>query len=456
MPMPRNRGGWPTWRQAALVPGCCSAALFDPDKDIVRSEKPRRGLTALGCLLPALGVDGEDGQILIAPAPDALAGIDSASFGPARIRVHVTGPGREQAARLAADDRAPRLSSGGGGGSPPMLALAERGTAAARTLSYAALADYRRCGYRFLAERVLQIGREGEATVASPEGPSPPRPGGMGFGRAVHELLEWSARSSWRSPPEAIVAATLRREGFEPGVDASAAELVDGWLGSDLLAGLRDAEATFRPEVPFRIQLGAGTVIRGTIDLLVIRPGEPPMFVDYKTDSISAAGPVLPPAYELQRFLYAAAIAESTGGDRVASAYCFLQAPARTRRRDARAGGDRRRPGRGRGARRPDPRGGLRARPRSPAPPSATTARPGLASVPTPPSSRSEPARERGGLRLRVARLGGERRRDARQATPWNRGPPSCAAGADRSRSRVTTGAARRRSPASTTARSRS
>ena len=209
-----------------------------------------------------------------------------------------------------------------------MLALAERGTAAARTLSYAALADYRRCGYRFLAERVLQIGREGEATVASPEGPSPPRPGGMGFGRAVHELLEWSARSSWRSPPEAIVAATLRREGFEPGVDASAAELVDGWLGSDLLAGLRDEEATFRPEVPFRIQLGAGTVIRGTIDLLVIRPGKPPMFVDYKTDSISAAGPALPPTYELQRFLYAAAIAESTGSDRVASAYCFLQAPA--------------------------------------------------------------------------------------------------------------------------------
>ena len=224
------------------------SGLFDPDKDVVRSEKPRRGLTALGCLLPALGVDGEDGQILTAPAPDALAGIDSASFGPARIRVHVTGPGREQAARLAADDRTPRPSGGGGGGSPPMLALAERGTAAARTLSYAALADYRRCGYRFLAERVLQIGREGEATVASPEGPSPPRPGGMGFGRAVHELLEWSARSSWRSPPEAIVAATLRREGFEPGVDASAAELVDGWLGSDLLAGLRDAEATFRPE----------------------------------------------------------------------------------------------------------------------------------------------------------------------------------------------------------------
>jgi ATP-dependent exoDNAse (exonuclease V) beta subunit len=302
------------------------SGLFDPDKDIVRSDKPRRRLSALGCLLPALGVDGEDGQIITTAAPDALAGIDASSFGPARIRVQVTGPGREQAARLAADDRMQHPSGEGGGGTPPMLVLAERGTAAARTLSYAALADYRRCGYRFLAERVLQIGREGEATVASPEEPAPRRPGGIGFGRAIHELLEWSARGSWRSPSEALVAATLRREGFEPGTEANATELVDGWLRSKLLAGLRDAGATFRPEVPFRIRLGTGTVIRGTIDLLVTRPGEPPMFVDYKTDSISEA-PALPPVYELQRFLYAAAIAESTGSDRVATAYCFLQAP---------------------------------------------------------------------------------------------------------------------------------
>jgi hypothetical protein len=126
------------------------------------------------------------------------------------------------------------------------------------------------------------------------------------------------------------VATTLHREGIDGEAGARAAELVAGWLDSEFLAELRGADATFRPEVRFRIGLGGSiaTVIRGTIDLLVSRPGEPPLFVDYKTDAISDSGPVLPPAYELQRLLYAAAIAEATGAERVASAYCFLQAPA--------------------------------------------------------------------------------------------------------------------------------
>jgi hypothetical protein len=211
-----------------------------------------------------------------------------------------------------------------------MLALAERGTAAARTLSYAALADYQRCGYRFLAERILRLGGDGDGIAAGPDGGGARRSGGLGFGRAVHELLEWSARSSWRPPPAELVATTLHREGIDGEAGARAAELVAGWLGSELLAELRGGDATFRPEVRFRIGLGGSiaTVIRGTIDLLVSRPGEPPLFVDYKTDSIAAGGPVLPPAYQLQRLLYAAAIAEATGAERVASAYCFLQAPA--------------------------------------------------------------------------------------------------------------------------------
>jgi hypothetical protein len=71
-------------------------------------------------------------------------------------------------------------------------------------------------------------------------------------------------------------------------------------------------------------------VIRGTIDLLVERPGRPPMFVDYKTDRVDpGSGPELSSAYAMQRLLYAAAIAEATGAGLVESAYCFLQAPGR-------------------------------------------------------------------------------------------------------------------------------
>ncbi|HET6830334.1 MAG TPA: UvrD-helicase domain-containing protein [Solirubrobacterales bacterium] len=303
------------------------SGLFDPNKDLAASEKPRRQLTALACLLPALGVDGSDGQIVTAPAPEALGGVAESTFAAAPIRVHVTGAGREQAAGLTVDERAPRRVSAARGGTPPMLALAERGTAAARTLSYAALADYQRCGYRFLAERILRLGRDGDGNAAAGDGGSPPRPGGLGFGRAVHALLEWSARSSWRPPSEELVATTLGREGFAGDTAESASDLVAGWLNSELLAELRAVNATFRPEVRFRIGLGDATVIRGTIDLLVSRPGEPPMFVDFKTDSITGPGPVLSPTYELQRWLYAAAIAEATASAEVVSAYSFLQSP---------------------------------------------------------------------------------------------------------------------------------
>lgn len=205
-----------------------------------------------------------------------------------------------------------------------MLALAERGTAAARSLSYAALAEYGRCGYRFLAERVLRLGADEAAGVPGADG----KPSGMGFGRAVHELLDEAARASWRPPsPEAVAAAT-GREGFVANEAERAAALVGAWIASPLLAELRDEGAEFRPEVPFRIGLGAETVIRGTIDLLVERPGRPPLFVDYKTDRVEpGSDPVLPAAYEMQRLLYAAAIATATGAERVDSAYVYLQAP---------------------------------------------------------------------------------------------------------------------------------
>jgi len=307
------------------------SGTFNPDKDLEPSEEPLRKRSAIGWLLPALGVAGEDGQVVRVDAPGALEGIDAAGFGPARIRISVATAGAEQARRLSADRRAARAAADPAPGTPPMLALAERGTAAARTLSYAALAAYKRCGYRFLAERALQLGRESEATVSGPDGPLPPRPAGtggsLGFGRAVHELLEWSARNGWPEPPGALVSATTRREGLDAAASEHAAAMVEAWLGSELLGELRAKGARFRPEVPFRIALAGGTVIRGTIDLLVERDGREPMFVDYKTDRVEAGPPVLRPDYELQRHLYAAAVAAATGSASTTAVYCYLQAP---------------------------------------------------------------------------------------------------------------------------------
>ncbi len=304
------------------------SGTIDPEKDLEAGDRPLRRQSALGRLLPALGVSGEDGQVVAADPPAALPGLAAGPFEPGRIAVRMTGPGAGAAAALAYDRRRPAAAASAGGGRPPMLALGERGTAAARNLSYAALADYERCGYRFLAERVLRLGGGAEPDAGNPEAAG--RRSGIGFGRAVHELLEWSARNSWRQPGDEAIAAATRREGFGAAEAERAGELVAAWTGSSYLAGLRDAGAGFRPEVPFRIGLGEQTVIRGTIDLLVTRPGEPPLFVDYKTDRVEpGADPELPAAYAMQRLLYSAAIAAAGGAERVDSAYCFLQAADR-------------------------------------------------------------------------------------------------------------------------------
>jgi RecB family exonuclease len=104
--------------------------------------------------------------------------------------------------------------------------------------------------------------------------------------------------------------------------------MVAGWLGSGLLAELRATPGiAFRPEVPFRLALTGGTILRGTIDLLATSPAGITI-VDYKTDRIDGDPPAeLDEGYLIQRALYAAAVAEAAGAESVRSAYVFLERP---------------------------------------------------------------------------------------------------------------------------------
>jgi hypothetical protein len=150
----------------------------------------------------------------------------------------------------------------------------------------------------------------------------------------VHALLEWSQANGWRKP----TAELARRHALAAGLDLETAEAeellgpVRDWLGSPLREEIAGA-ARVRAEVP--ILLGAGgTVLRGSIDLLVERDGAPPLVVDYKTDRLRGEDPAARAAhYEIQRSIYALAAAESLGADEVEVAYVFLEhvdAPART------------------------------------------------------------------------------------------------------------------------------
>lgn len=324
------------------------SGLFDPIDVEGGHPEPQPRHSVLARLLPALGVDGSEGQLLELPAARPRGDLE-ASFEPAVAAVRVNRAGPQAAATLAfdrRDDEQPDAEVPGG--RPPLLALSERSGSAARNLSYAALADYSRCGYRFLIERVLGLGSDSEPAAAGGgrgEGPDPPEeptPGptenvlakpargtALGLGRAVHELLEGSARNGWNRPTSERVVAALAREGGDPTAAARAAALVDGWLDSSLRAELVEQGAAFRGEVPFRVELAAGAVLRGTIDLLCERAGEPPLVIDYKTDAaVPGAGGELSSGYKIQRALYAHAVAAASGAERVASAYVFLADPA--------------------------------------------------------------------------------------------------------------------------------
>jgi ATP-dependent exoDNAse (exonuclease V) beta subunit len=146
----------------------------------------------------------------------------------------------------------------------------------------------------------------------------------------VHALLEWSQGNGWREPSVELARRHALAAGLDPertGTESLLAPLRE-WLGSPLREQI-EAEATrVRAEVPILLGLG-GTVLRGSIDLLVERGEAPPLVIDYKTDRLAGADPAERAGrYETQRAIYALATAESLGAPEVEVAYVFLERPA--------------------------------------------------------------------------------------------------------------------------------
>jgi ATP-dependent helicase/nuclease subunit A len=194
-------------------------------------------------------------------------------------------------------------------------------------LSYSALSSYENCGYRFYVERVLGIGEpdlasggDGDESSAAPE-----LRRRFGPGVAVHALLEWSARNRWREPDVDRAAKALTEQGLEGSDEqiAMALELTAAFLGSGLRGEIGDARVS--AEVPFVLSV-AGTLVRGSIDLLVERPDGSVLVVDYKTDRLNGRDPSETASrYSVQRDLYA--LAAAARGTPVETAYVFLEQP---------------------------------------------------------------------------------------------------------------------------------
>ncbi|MGZ5375414.1 MAG: UvrD-helicase domain-containing protein, partial [Solirubrobacterales bacterium] len=294
------------------------SGTFNPKN--LKAEPIRRKPIALQLIRGLLDGEVEEREVEV---PAAGEGHPSG-----RLRLSVSSPGPGAGAKLLTP-REPVTAPAPAGDSKPPLGRPQTPPALLGSLSYSALSQFKRCGYRFYVERVLGIA-EPERTEADPGGgegddaPVEPRRR-FGPGVAVHALLEWSARNGWRDPGPERAAASLRGQGLE-GSEAQtkrALKLVGAWLGSPLREQIEGAKV--EAEVPFVLSV-SGTLVRGEIDLLVERPDGSTLVVDYKTDRLDGVDPLEAAGrYEVQRDLYA--LAAAARGAPVETAYLFLERP---------------------------------------------------------------------------------------------------------------------------------
>jgi ATP-dependent helicase/nuclease subunit A len=220
---------------------------------------------------------------------------------------------------------------------PPAPAVAPAVTAAPLTLSYSALAEYQRCGYRFYAERVLGLAPEPESDRSGPRDDIPaPRAGAHGPGRPAaergilaHALLEvLDFRRAQLPSPDALARICAGR-GLAP-ADGSEleqlSELVRDFGQSDLCARLARATQV-RREQRFSFGLGGELLMTGALDV-VARERAGMLVVDYKTDGLGdrPAAAVVAREYATQRLVYALAVLLA-GAARVEVAHVFLERP---------------------------------------------------------------------------------------------------------------------------------
>ena len=310
-------------------------------------KETKPGTPVIERLVDALGVPRDaDATVPVAP-PEPRPGLE-AEFPPSEVAVRVNLPSPERAAELRALQRQKAAERGLGEGPPPLV---ERRPpiVPSRPLSYTAISAYKECPYRFYMERVLGLAQ----SESQPQGEGEPsaREERTARGAAVHALLEWSQANGWAEPSEELAIRHAAAVGVGTGIpspDTSrlwldvecpergspsprlAQELLDPvrqWLNSPLRKQVAAEATRVRAEVPLLLGIGE-TVLRGSIDLLVEREGAPPLVIDYKTDRLNGADPAGRAAkYEVQRSIYALAVAEALDAPEVEVAYVFLERP---------------------------------------------------------------------------------------------------------------------------------
>ncbi len=190
---------------------------------------------------------------------------------------------------------------------PALAAIPAAPPVPLRRLSYSALSLYRRCGYRYFAQRVLGL-PEPERAAAEGGGLDP-----LELGDAVHLELE-RADGRWRDRyPHASPENEERIGGF-----------VAAW-GASPLRGRVDELTDARHEVGFAFEVD-GVLLRGRFDLYGHLGDGTVLIVDFKTNRLGerTAQDVMDGAYAEQVKTYALAALRS-GAPAAEIAYAFLE-----------------------------------------------------------------------------------------------------------------------------------
>jgi RecB family exonuclease len=190
---------------------------------------------------------------------------------------------------------------------PPLAPIPAAPAVPLRRLSYSALSLYRRCGYRYFAQRVLGLPEPERAAV---EGGGLD---GLELGDAVHLELE-RADGRWRDRyPHATPQDEERIAGF-----------VEAWGGSPLRGRVEELTDA-RNEVAFAFEVD-GVLLRGRFDLFGHLADGTVLIVDFKTNRLGdrTAQEVMDGAYAEQVKTYALAALRS-GAPAAEIAYAFLE-----------------------------------------------------------------------------------------------------------------------------------
>jgi ATP-dependent helicase/nuclease subunit A len=200
-------------------------------------------------------------------------------------------------------------------------------------LSYTALSELERCGYRYYLERVLRMPEDRAAGRGDTDHGDGLRARARGV--LVHRLLESFDFASPQLPIEERptpreVSAAAR----ELGIATSApereeiAQLVRSAAGSALAQRIA-AAGSVRREHPFTLLLPGEQPMAGVLDLLARESDGGWLVVDYKSDRVAAGEDLealVEREYGAQRTLYALAALQA-GAPRVEVVHWFLERP---------------------------------------------------------------------------------------------------------------------------------